>query len=255
MRLKNMRLMVVAVLALAALALSACAGGVAAVAAPAQQADGGDMQNVIVVSGHGEASGAPDMGTVQLGIESMGDDLDAALTEANDTIAAVRDAVIAEGVAENDIQTVNFNVWVEQPRNDQGRPTGDAIYHVNNMLNVKVREIDNVGSVLEAGLNAGANNVNGLGFSIEDTSALESEARTGAVADARARAEELAAALGVELGDPVYISESFGGVPPQPLVRGIEMAADMGMGGGAPPISEGELTVSVNVTVSFLMEQ
>lgn len=254
MKSNSIRLMAVAGLALAALALSACAGGVASVAVPGQAAEG-DMQNVIVVSGHGEAAGAPDMATVQLGIESMGDDLDAALTEANATIDAVRDAVTAEGVAENDIQTVNFNVWVEQPRNDQGRPTGQPLYHVTNMLNVKVRTIENVGTVLEAGLNAGANSVNGLGFSIEDTSALESEARTDAVADARARAEELAAALGVELGDPVYISESFGGVPPQPLIRGVEMAADTGMGGGAPPISEGELTVSVNVTVSFAMGQ
>lgn len=209
-------------------------------------------EHVISVSGTGEASGRPDVAYVELGIDVTDEDFSAALDEANSTMDGVRQAVMDQGVAQENIQTTQFNVWVEELRDPQsGALQGGRVYHVVNMLRVKVLEIDNTGDIISAGLDAGANTVNSLSFSIDESDALEADARVNAVADARDRAQQLADAMGVSLGDPVYISEGTSGGGP--VIERMAMA-DAGLGGG-PSISEGQLTVSVTVNVSFLIEQ
>lgn len=202
----------------------------------------------ISVTGYGEATGSPDIAFVQLGINVSGADVGEAIAESNRVMEAITSALGDAGVDAKDIQTTNFNVWPEERFNPQtGESTGDRIFRVENTVRVTVRQVDSVGEVIDAGLSAGANQVYGLSFGIEDTAALEDEARLDAVADARARAEQLAAALGVELGEPIAISEGFGGQA-YPV---IERAAADGMGGGVPPISEGELTVSKQIAIVY----
>ncbi|HQA67971.1 MAG TPA: SIMPL domain-containing protein, partial [Aggregatilineales bacterium] len=127
---------------------------------------------------------------------------------------------------------------------------GQRLFHVNNLMRVKVSDTERIGEVIEAGMDAGANTVGSLFFAIEDPDALEAQARADAVADARARAEQLAEAAGVQLGDLVNLTE---GTPVFPLTG--RVALDMAQGGGAPPISEGQLAVSVSVTASFSIRQ
>ena len=230
-------------LALVALGAAACTGVTAPAAAPAEQ-----PRNVITVSGQGEASGSPDIAFIDLGVDIASGDLGEAVSNANETMAQVREAVKGQGVVEEDMQTANFNVWVEEARDENGMPTGQRIYHISNMLRVKVRDIATIDGVIGAGLDAGANSVGSLSFSIDDPSALEAEARVKAVEDAQARAQQLADALGVTLGPPVSVSETFGGAPP--IVR-LEAAMAEGLGGGVPPISEGQLTVSIAVTIEY----
>lgn len=236
---------ILGIVAVIALLVTACSAGTAAVVPAASD---GEMQNVISVSGSGEVSAAPDTAYISLGIEAMGNDLDKVLEEANGNMAAIFDAVKALGVEEKDIQTSNFNVWLEQIREPDGnRPTGEQLYHVNSALTVKVRALETTGDVISAALEAGANQINGLSFGIEDTDALEAEARAAAVADAKEKAEQLAEVLGVKLGDPVVVSEGGGAVAP--VARG---AFDMVMAeSAAPTIAGGELTVSIYVSVSF----
>lgn len=117
-------------------------------------------------------------------------------------------------------------------------------YVVNNMVEVKVRDLDQISAVLQAALDAGANNVYGLTFGLDDAAALEAEARTLAVEDARARAEALAGAFGLEVGDPISIREGADtGISPRIM--------EAGFGGAGPVISEGQLSVSMQVTVTF----
>lgn len=242
--------LVLALVLLAAVAMlgTACAPQVAS----AQDTTGEVSRNVITVSGTGQAFGRPDVAFIELGIDVVDSDVGAALDDANNTIDAVREALIGAGIAEENIQTSQFNVWTEEVVDPQtGRPQGERQFRVMNILRVKVEDIETVGDVIDAALSAGANTVHNLAFSIDDPSPLESNARTEAVADARARAEELAAALGVELGAPVGATETLGGSIPM-LERA---AADMGMGGGAASISEGQLAVTVLVNVSYLIEQ
>ncbi len=215
-------------------------------------AGNGQPPPAIMVSGQGEAIGKPDIAFVELGIDVTDPDVGAAITRANETMRNVQAAISQQGVAEDDMQTVAFNVWPEDRYNDQGELVG-RYFHVQNILRVKVRDIGKTGDVIGAGLDAGANSINSLSFSIEDTSALEAEARQKAIADARERAQQLADGLGVRLGAPISVSESSGGVPVYYERAAVPEA--YGVGGGAPPISAGQLTVTVYVNVSFAIEQ
>lgn len=215
-------------------------------------AGNGQPPPAISVSGQGEATGKPDVAFVELGIDVTNADVGAAIVQANETMRNVQAAISQQGIAEEDMQTVAFNVWPEDRYNDQGELIG-RIFHVQNILRIKVRDIAKTGDVIGAGMDAGANSVNSLSFGIEDTSALEAEARQKAIADARNRAQQLADGLGVRLGAPISVSESFGGGP---IYAQRAVAAEAyGVGGAAPPISAGQLTVTVYVNVSFAIEQ
>lgn len=205
----------------------------------------------ISVSGFGEATGTPDMATVQLAVEVKADSISAALAQSNQTVDRVRQAVLGQGIAETDIQSTNFNVWPEDEFDRMtGQLTGNRIYHVDSTLQVRVRDIGQVSQIIQTGLDAGATNIWGLTYGIDDSAALEAQARTQALEDARDRAQQLANALGMTLGEPVVVSELVGsGLSPfgveAALVRG------MGGGGGGPPLSPGQLTVTIQVDVMY----
>jgi hypothetical protein len=122
-------------------------------------------------------------------------------------------------------------------------------YRVSNMANVTVRDLDSVGDVLDAVIEAGANNIWGVNFGLEDPAAAQAEARSKAIDDAEARAEALAELSDVELGPVMSISEVVGGgIAPMPMMAA-ERAAS-----GAGPISPGEVEVSYQVQVAYFIE-
>lgn len=229
-----------------------CAGG-GPVAGPVTTTSNSDApENSITVTGFGEANGAPDVAYVMLGVDITNEDIGEAVSQSNQATEQVRDAVLQIGVAEEDLQTTDFSVWTEDVYSqDTGIPTGERRYHVVNMIRISVRDLSQTANVIDAGLEAGANSVGGLSFGIDDTTTLENEARVDAVSDARVRAEALAEALGVTLGNPIIAIESYG-YGSAPVAR----AEAVGMGGGgAPPINEGQLTVSVQVMVTYSITQ
>ena len=230
---------------LAALAL-ALALGSAGSPVSAQEPD--DARRTIQVTGTGTASGSPDIAVIQLGVQLFETDLGAAVTNANETMDAVIAALQAQGIAPEDIRTSNFSIYQEsgmpQPLGAEG--AAENRYVVNNVVEVRVRDLTQISAVIQAALDAGANNVYGLSFGLDDSAALESEARTLAVDDARARAEALAGAFGLAVGEPITIREGAQGqFSPYPF----ETA--MAAGGGGPVISEGQLSVTMQVTVVF----
>lgn len=218
-------------------------------ATPMTSPDG--YNNTITVSGYGTAYGEPDVVYLELGVEIVQADLAAAFTEASNTMNAVIQALRDLEIADEDIQTTGVNVFPEDRFNPQD-PTAasERVYRVRNTVRVTLRDVTQIESVISAGLEAGANTIYNLSFGIEDTSALEQEARAAAVEDARARAQNLAETLGVTVGRPVIISETFGGgYPPQPFGRGGAVNLDM-----ATLVSPGQLSVSVLVQITFALE-
>lgn len=211
---------------------------------------GGTLADTISVSGVGEAFGPPDIATVQLGVNVTDPDIGDAVAESNAAMEAVTAALVELGVSAGDIQSTNFNVWPEERYDPQtGQPTGERIYHVDSTVIAKLRQIDQVGEAIEAALDAGANSVYGLNFGIDDTRALEAEARTLAIQDARDRAQQLAEEFGVGLGEVVTIGETTYGPP-------MTYSVAMGIGGeGAPPISQGTLALNVTVNVTYAIER
>ena len=219
----------------AAVALSVFALGNAQ--APQAQTEG------ITVNGSGTAYGSPDTAIVDLGVSIFNADVSAAMTEADEMMVAIREALIAAGVDESDIRTAGLSLWREDQRDNAGNPVGGR-YQVWHNYNVTVRDVDSVGDVISAAVAAGANNIGGVQFTIADPSELEREARETAMADALARAEHLAEITGATLDAPTSITEGYGGYMPQ--VRQASMYDGMGAG-----IAAGELAITVNVTVTY----
>lgn len=208
--------------------------------------------NTITVSGVGSASGAPDIARLDVGVDVVDADVATAFNTASDTLSNVINALVEAGIAREDIRTSGINMWVEDRFGmDTGGEQGQRVYHVSQSLNIVVRDISTVGDVITAAVEAGANQIYGLTFSISDTTALEEEARAEAFANAQERAGNLAEVMGVTLGEPVIVIENHGGGFPGPVA--FDTAAS-GLGGGAGvPVEGGQLTVSVQVQVTFAM--
>jgi len=203
----------------------------------------------ITVAGSGSVFGQPDIAVVTLGVEAQAATVGEARSQAAERMDAMVQSLKDGGVAEEDIQTTRFSV---QPLYDfaDGRQVLRG-FLVNNVATAKIREIDNTGSLIDGALAGGGDlsRVESLIFTIDDPSALEEEARTKAVQDARARAETLAAAAGLELGDARSIVESR--APVVPLAFDQSFAELPQAGDVASPIELGELEVQVEVQVIY----
>lgn len=245
--LQSRQALAAAVLLVSALALSGCnafSAGTSAAESPRES---------ISVSGFGEATGTPDMATIQLGVETRADNVAQAVEISNETVQQVTQALLDFGIAATDLQSTNFNIWYQDEFDPAtGQSTGQRTYHVDSTINVTVHDISRISATIQAGLDAGANNVFGLTFGIDDSSELESEARGLALEDARDRADQLATALELTLGDPIVVSELVGGSS----VSTFREAAAFGLGGGGggPPLSPGELTVGIQVDVMYAVD-
>lgn len=205
-------------------------------------------QQGISVSGSGSVLGEPDIALVMLGVEANADSVGAARQQAADSMNAMLDALKAGGVKEEDLQTTNFSV---QPRYDYSNNRQTLLgFTVSNLVTAKIRNIDDTGDLVDAAIKAGGNlsRVQNLQFTIDDPAALQDEARREAMADARSKAETLADAAGVGLGDARSISESGGPVAIAFDQRQLQLGE---LSQAASPIQVGELEVRVDVQVIY----
>ncbi|MCU0911241.1 MAG: SIMPL domain-containing protein [Rhodobacteraceae bacterium] len=199
----------------------------------------------ITMTGEGRAPAAPDMATISLGVVSEADTARAAMDAASASVAALLASLSSAGIEERDVQTsaLQLNpVWNHSSSSISGPEiTG---FSASNTVTVRVRALDALGGVLDGVLDAGANTFNGLQFGLQDPVPATDAARAAAVADARRKAELVAAAAGVALGPILSIAEAGAEMPPQPMFRmEASMAAD------AVPVAPGELTLIERVTV------
>jgi len=214
--------------------------------ASASSANSSEPQG-LSVSGEGRASAAPDVAVLGLGVSAKASTVGAANSQAQQAMTALLDSLEANGVQEKDIQTTSFAIQPEYDyRNDEQVLTG---YRVSHMLQVKVRDIDRAGEVIDDAVQAGGDllQVQSISFIIDDTTALSSQARQKAMADAQAKAEELTTLAGVTLGDPTYITESTSTPYSQPY--DYRVMADSVM--PVTEISAGELEVVVYVNITY----
>jgi uncharacterized protein YggE len=209
---------------------------------------GGNAQaRSVNVTGSSVVYARPDNGQVNVGIEVVASTVQDAMSQNEQVMQKILAALKEQGVAEEDIQTSNFSVWVDQTYDENGNPKAIAGYRVSNDLNIIVRDVSRIGSVLEAATNAGANKVYGISFGFSDTGKLREQAREKAVADAKAKAEALAKLSGATVGQVITISEYASSANPVPIAL---EARDV-VASSAPSISTGQMGVTVEVTVSF----
>ncbi len=211
----------------------------------------GQQQVGLWVNGEGKATVTPDVVLLSLGIEAEAKTVAQAQKDAVEAMNGVMKVLEANGVAEKDIQTQRFSIypvrrWIEKENREE--ITG---YRVTNIVVAKIREIDKAGPVIDAVAQSGGNltRIDSIGFTIDDPAPYYKEARTKAVGDAVAKANQMAQAADIKLGKLLYISESTPYVP-QTMVRGLFLKAESAA--SAPtPISAGEMEIIVNVQMVY----
>jgi len=212
------------------------------------------LSRTITVVGEGTVKIKPDIAQANIGVEVVRATVKAASSGAKESMDAVLKALKEQGVDEKDIQTSGYSVWTERPYGPEG-PSGDEVlYHVSNQVAVTIRDLDTVGTVLDAAIEAGANNIYGVTFNLADPSQVESEARKEAVADAQAKAQELATLNDIKLGDVVSVSEVIGGRGGYYAGGVREAAVSAGLGGGGGPISPGELELTLQLEIVYTVQ-
>ncbi len=208
----------------------------------------------IWVTGHGEVTTTPDLAILQVGVEARASTVGAARAQASQAMDGVTRVLEDKDIEARDIQTRFFNISPEYTFNrDRGRQELVG-FRVDNQLTVRIRDIGSVGVLIDDVAAAAGDSVRiqGLTFTVDDTTALEAQAREKAVQNLMAKAQQLADLTGVQLGSPLYLSESGGFVPrPQPIFA--RAMAEASLEAAPPPtsINAGELTVSVNIQGTF----
>lgn len=223
--------------------------------APAAQA--AEKPATISLQGKGEISVAPDMAVVTTRVVTIGASAPEALQANTAAIAKVIADIKAAGIETKDIQTSGFSIY---PRYEdrkalsqsQSEPPKIVGYEVSNGVTVRVRALEKLGTILNAVVASGANSVDGISFTISDTSEKLDEARKEAVADARRKADLYAAAAGVKLGRILSISE---GVVATPRPYALRMEKAMAMSAAPVPVEAGEETLSANVSIVWEIAQ
>jgi uncharacterized protein len=218
--------------------------GVAALAGIGRpEAAGGasdEPKDGITVTGTGHVSAVPDEAEFSLGVTTKGQTARAALSANSAQMQQLIEALKAAGVEERDIKTQDVSVGASYEAD--GKEGG---YSARNSLSVRVTDLDRAPTILDAASRAGANEVYGPNLSRSGREGLEARALKDAVANARARADTLADAAGVSLGDVTAIAESSApdGQPYQVMA---ERAADSSV-----PIERGREEITASVTVTF----
>ena len=239
-------------------ALSGCGFGIPGIAGigfdrspSALEVNLDSQQAGIWVTGQGKTMAAPDIAILRVGIEAQEATVAEAQVEAVEAMDGVMKALTDSGVAEKDIQTQYFNIR-QVTRWDDVKSENIVIgYRVTNMVSAKIRDIDKTGTIIDVVAAAGGDltRIDSIDFSIDDPRGYYDEARQEAVADARAKAEQLADLAGVSLGQPTYISE--GAQSPPPIYRGDGIYYDEAMAMPETSISPGEMEVSLTVQVCY----
>jgi uncharacterized protein YggE len=200
----------------------------------------------IVVAGRGEVKVTADRATIQISVQTRAATAAAAAAENAAKQQSVLSALRTLGLGNDQLSTVNYNVYPEQ-RYQEGKDPEIVGYNVTNTVLVEVRKLNQVGPVIDAALSHGANMITSLQFSASNTEAARRSAIAMAIEKARADADAAARAAHGTLSTLLEISVgSYSPMPPRPVVMMRAAAA-------APetPINPGEDTVTVEVTTRW----
>ena len=197
----------------------------------------------ITVVGAGTARAVPDVADWSFGVQSDAETASAALKAASEATRRIIGALRDEGIAKEDLRTEQVSLY---PRTtDDGRAV--IGYSASSTVHATVRDLGKAGSIVDAAVEAGANQIYGPSLRVSDNRAQYRAAIEAALDDARARAQALATKAGVTLGGPVAIVESGGGGTPGPVYdRGLSEA-----GGAEVPIEPGVDEIAATLTVTY----
>ena len=206
----------------------------------------------ITVNDSAEIYAKPDLAMTTASVVSEGKTVALALKDNTDKINKITDFLKAQKIEDKDLKTTSFNIY---PRYEYPAPSYKRIfvgYEVRQSLLIKIRNLENVGPIIEGVTIAGANEMTDLQFTVDKPEVLKNQARQEAIQKAKQKAQELASQLGVSLVRVSGFSENNGSFVPQPYYSMDSKV--MGIGGGgesAPQIQIGENKIEVSVSITY----
>jgi uncharacterized protein YggE len=205
-----------------------------------------DNSESVQVSGTASVQVTPNVATTTIGVQTFEADAVVAVTVNNERVAAVITSLEGLGVLPQDLQTSGFSISPQRAYAED-RPDSITGFWVRNSISATLRDLTTVGAILQGAIEAGANEIHGLQFTVSNPDSIEDVARRLAVQDARRRAESLADAAGASVGRVLSLSESSVAVPS--IFRGVaELDA------AAVPVQPGEVDVTAFVTAVFALK-
>ncbi len=218
--------------------------------------------NTITVEGTGEATAIPDIATITYSVTEKGTTVGEAQTKATEKMDKALNFLKSAGVEEKDTKTTSYNVYPEyeyqQPCYSEYCPAYNGNpriigYQVSQSIEVKVRDTEKAGEILQGLGDTGVQNIYGPSFTVDDEDSAKTEAREKAITEAREKAKTLAKHLGVSLGKVVSFYENTGGYPyyGEGAAYGGAMDAAMTKEAPAPNLPTGEQETSVTVSITY----
>lgn len=212
--------------------------------------------NTITVSGTGEVFTKPDLALITFSVKNEAKSVSEAMTENTKNMNNVIGFLKEKGIEEKDLKTVTFNVypryeWHQITKNYSYRPEGERVlvgYEVIQSLEVKIRDMEKIGEIIEGVTKKGANLAGNLQFTVDNQDEFKKQARKEAIRKAKAKAEELTSQLGVKLGNVSSFHENV--VFPRYFETQKAIPVESG-GDSTPQIETGENEISVTVTITY----
>ncbi len=215
-----------------------------------------ESKNTITVSAVGEVYTKPDLALVTFSVVNEAKTVSKAMEENKEKMNAVINFAKDQGVEDKDLKTISFNI---SPRYEWHEPSEITPYsqrkrvlvgyEVRQSLQVKIRDFEKIGDIIEGATNAGSNQVGNLQFTIDKQDEIKKEAREQAIEKAKAKAKELASQLGVNLVRITNFNESA--QFPVPRYYGLEEAYGIGGSGESLQVETGENKTTVSVTITY----
>jgi uncharacterized protein YggE len=230
-------------------ALALAAPALAQIQAPSANAE--FAATTVNLAAIGDVKITPDRATLNLGVNVEAPTAAEAMRQNATQMAAVIAALKARGVQDRSIRTQGLNLQTQYAYN-QNQPPRLTGYRATNMVTVTVEDMDKVGALLDAAVTAGANQVNGINFSLKNAAAAEDQARAEAIKAVKAKAEVYAQANGMRVARLVRMSEGPGAPVVQPFgVQEVVVTASRVGAAPLPPVSAGEMDVRVQVNAVY----
>lgn len=192
---------------------------------------------------------APDIATIGAGVTTEAPTATEALRQNSAEMAKVVARIRALGVSEKDIQTTGISLNAMYDYNQETQRQVFRGYQAANRVSVILRKIEDTGKVLDALVAAGANDLNGPSFSIDNDTAAKGEARKRAFDRAQAQAKAYADMLGYDGAKVLAIAENIEARGPLPELAATRMST--AKADAAPPVQPGMVSTGVNLTIKY----
>lgn len=205
----------------------------------------------ISVDGTSVIKAMPDRATVNISIESTAKDAKEASAQNAIVMNKIQKDIMALAITKDNIRTTNYNLYPLYNRKDNGRQeiTG---YSVSNQITVTVDNIDIVGNVIDTAINAGANSVNSVEFSLKDPQSYKDKVLVQAINDAKRKADIIAKTLGKNVVNVVSVNSNNSYIEARTFNSMMyAKAADSAAVGASSPIQAGDISVKANVSIVF----